>query len=168
MGWTTFYLTFNELEHQFFEHRMNTNIEPNKAFTRFTKLLIELTWPSFFNIKQTRSCSSIGNRIWTPYFWLWWIEHQTSNIVGPITNFLGIFAASTDWARQGVHVGGDQIQVTREKMEQLRRIMEERKAKRRARREARAAPYSTSWSLKSSSTASSEVDAELANLQVKP
>ena len=82
-------------------------------------------------------------------------------------NFLGIFAASTDWARQGVHVAGDQIQVTREKMEQLRRIMEERKAKRRARREARAAPYSTSWSLKSSSTASSEVDAELANLQVK-
>ena len=82
-------------------------------------------------------------------------------------NFMGIFAASTDWARQGVHVGGDQIQVTREKMEQLRRIMEERKAKRRARREARAAPYSTSWSLKSSSTASSEVDAELANLQVK-
>ena len=83
-------------------------------------------------------------------------------------NPMGIFAASTDWARQGVHVGGDQIQVTREKMEQLRRIMEERKAKRRARREARAAPYSTSWSLKSSSTASSEVDAELANLQVKP
>ena len=35
-------------------------------------------------------------------------------------------------------------------MEQLRRIMEERKAKRRARREARASPYSTSWSLKSS------------------
>jgi hypothetical protein len=45
---------------------------------------------------------------------------------------------------------GDQLQVTREKMEQLRRIMDERKARRRARREARAAPYSTSWSLKSS------------------
>ena len=44
----------------------------------------------------------------------------------------------------------DQLQVTREKMEQLKRIMEERKAKRRARREARASPYSTSWSLKTS------------------
>ena len=44
----------------------------------------------------------------------------------------------------------DQIKVTKGKMEQLKRIMEERKAKRRARREARASPYSTSWSLKSS------------------
>ncbi len=43
----------------------------------------------------------------------------------------------------------DQLAVTRGKMEQLRRIMEERKARRRARREARAAPYSTSWSVKS-------------------
>ena len=76
------------------------------------------------------------------------------------------FSASTDWTRQGVQVSGDQIQVTREKMEQLRRIMEERKARRRARREARAAPYSTSWSLKSSSTTSAEVANELNNLQV--
>ncbi len=55
-----------------------------------------------------------------------------------------------DWTR-GQATGQtmeDQIQVTREKMEQLRRIMEERKAKRRARREARASPYSTTWSLK--------------------
>ena len=53
-------------------------------------------------------------------------------------------------------------------MEQLRRIMEERKARRRARREARASPYSTSWSLKSSSTSSAaaEVENELSNLQV--
>ena len=50
----------------------------------------------------------------------------------------------------------DQLQVTKGKMEQLRRIMEERKARRRARREARAAPYSTSWSLKSSDTMDSE------------
>ena len=58
--------------------------------------------------------------------------------------------------------------MTREKMEQLRRIMEERKARRRARREARASPYSTSWSLKSSSTtsATTEVETELSNLQV--
>ena len=35
-----------------------------------------------------------------------------------------------------------------EKVEQLKKIMEERRAKRRARREARAAPYSTSWSMK--------------------
>uniref|UniRef100_A0A0K2TBN9 Putative LOC100646570 [Bombus terrestris] n=1 Tax=Lepeophtheirus salmonis TaxID=72036 RepID=A0A0K2TBN9_LEPSM len=44
----------------------------------------------------------------------------------------------------------EQLQVTRDKMEQLRRVMEERKARRRARREARAAPYSTSWSVRSS------------------
>ena len=50
----------------------------------------------------------------------------------------------------------DQIKVTKGKMEQLKRIMEERKAKRRARREARAAPYSTSWSLKSSETMETE------------
>ena len=49
--------TFNELEHV---HHLKIelrdlifgfnqmNIEPNRAFTRFTKLLIELTWISFF------------------------------------------------------------------------------------------------------------------------
>jgi hypothetical protein len=54
----------------------------------------------------------------------------------------------------------DQIKVTKGKMEQLKRIMEERKAKRRARREARAAPYSTSWSLKSSETMETEEQEE--------
>ena len=82
--------------------------------------------------------------------------------------FFSAAASSTDWTRQGFQLAGDQIQVTREKMEQLRRIMEERKARRRARREARASPYSTSWSLKSSSTSSAaaEVENELSNLQV--
>lgn len=52
----------------------------------------------------------------------------------------------------GTEILRDQINVTKGKMEQLKRIMEERKARRRERREARAAPYSTSWSLKSSDT----------------
>ena len=61
-------------------------------------------------------------------------------------------ASSLEAIGGGGRPSTDQLQVTREKMEQLRRIMEERKAKRRARREARASPYSTSWSsgLKSS------------------
>ncbi|XP_067009421.2 midnolin homolog isoform X2 [Anabrus simplex] len=42
-------------------------------------------------------------------------------------------------------------QATRGKMEHLRLIMEERRARRRARREARAAPYTTQWSAKSES-----------------
>jgi hypothetical protein len=48
----------------------------------------------------------------------------------------------------------DEQKVTRSKMEHLKRIMEERKARRRMRREAAAAraaaQYSTSWSVKSS------------------
>jgi len=45
----------------------------------------------------------------------------------------------------------EQLNVTRHKVEALRRIMEERKAKRQARRQAaaRAASYSTAWSVKS-------------------
>ena len=84
----------NRLEHHFFEHRTNSNmfidgwlnsnsqllasheqtsnIERNRAFTRFTKLLI-----IFSNIEWTRTCSSFGNRTWTPYFWLPTIDHQT-------------------------------------------------------------------------------------------
>ena len=46
-----------------------------------------------------------------------------------------------------------QDEVTKTKMEQLRRIMNEQKARRRARREAKASPYSTSWSLKSAAAA---------------
>merc|ERR1712150_168269 len=48
--------------------------------------------------------------------------------------------------------------------EQLKRIMEERKARRRARREARAAPYSTSWSLKSSDTTEDMEEREETNV----
>ena len=35
----------------------------------------------FSNIERTRTCSSIGDRTRTPYFWLRTIEHRTSNIV---------------------------------------------------------------------------------------
>ena len=63
-------------------------IEHNRAFTRFTKLLIKLTQTSFFlNIERTQMCSSSGNQTRTPYFYLPTIEHQTSNIVWPITTF---------------------------------------------------------------------------------
>ena len=65
----------NELEHHFLASDDRTsNFEPNWAFTRFTKLLIELTWTSFFEY-QTKTCSSIGNWTQTPYFWLRTIEH---------------------------------------------------------------------------------------------
>ena len=40
----------------------------------------------FSNIERTRTCSFVGNRTRTPYFWLRTIEHRTSNIVRPITN----------------------------------------------------------------------------------
>ena len=40
-----------ELEHPIFGFE-RTNIEPNKAFTKFTKLLIELTRTSFFQISN--------------------------------------------------------------------------------------------------------------------
>ena len=57
MGWTPYYRASNELQHH------------------------------FSNIEQTWTCSSSGNWIRTPNFWLQTIEHQTSNIVQPITNF---------------------------------------------------------------------------------
>ena len=72
-GSNTIYRTSNKLEQNrtsFFKHRINSNMfiymwlksnilflasndwtlnfEPNKAFTRFTKLLIKLTWTLFF------------------------------------------------------------------------------------------------------------------------
>jgi len=62
----------------------------------------------------------------------------------------------------------DQLQVTKGKMEQLRRIMEERKARRRARREARAAPYSTSWSVKSKTTKGEEDDDSSSSAEAAP
>ena len=70
-------------------------------------------------------------------------------------------ASSLEAIGGGGRPSTDQLQVTREKMEQLRRIMEERKAKRRARREARASPYSTSWSLKSSEAIAATASANL-------
>ena len=43
------HLLVNELEHPIFGfERSNINFEPNRAFTRFTKLLIKLTRTSFF------------------------------------------------------------------------------------------------------------------------
>lgn len=62
-------------------------------------------------------------------------------------------ATATAITEAGAPVTVPQEQVTKSKMEQLRRIMDEQKARRRARREARAAPYSTSWSLKSAKAA---------------
>ena len=40
----------------------------------------------FWNIEGTWTCSSFGNRTWTPYFWLQTIEHPTLNIVRSIPN----------------------------------------------------------------------------------
>ena len=53
-----------ELKHTNFGFEQ-TNIAPNMAFTRFTKLLI-----IFPNIERTQMCSSFGNQTQTPYFWL--------------------------------------------------------------------------------------------------
>ena len=47
----------------------------------------------FSNIEQTRTCSSIGDRTRTPYFWLPTIKHQTSSLIG----------LSLDWL-QGVQL----------------------------------------------------------------
>ena len=52
MGRTPFYRTLNELEHH------------------------------FSNIERTRTCSSIGDRTRTPYFWLRTVEYRTSNLIG--------------------------------------------------------------------------------------
>lgn len=55
------------------------------------------------------------------------------------------FDASKEDEKQQVE---DQLNITRNKVEQLRKIMEERRARRKARREARtAAPYSTQWTV---------------------
>ena len=64
MGPTPFYRTSNELEHH------------------------------FWNIEQTRTCSSIGDRTGTPYFWLWTIEHRPSNLIGLSLDLLNY---SSNW-----------------------------------------------------------------------
>ena len=79
----------------FFEHQTNLNM-----FVYWWSSNIESKTPSLdllihssnrlehhsFNIKRTRTCSSFGNQTQATYFWLWTIEHRTSNIVRPITN----------------------------------------------------------------------------------
>ena len=55
-----------------------SNFEPNRAFTRFTKLLIKQTQTSFYrksNKLHIFICSYFSNR--TPYLWLWTIKLQT-------------------------------------------------------------------------------------------
>ena len=62
-----------------------------------------------------------------------------------------------------LEAGPEQDQVTKNKMERLRRIMDEQKARRRARREAAASkPYSTSWSLKSTQSPQEQLAAAAA------
>ena len=57
VNWVNIFLIFNLLSDTFliffFLSIFLLNIEPNGAFTRFTKLLIELTWTSFFWISNT-------------------------------------------------------------------------------------------------------------------
>ena len=102
MGRTPFYRTSNKLEHHFqtlnklkcvhllgieLKHPIfgfeRTNIEPNKAFTKFTKLLIELTRTSFFQISnELERVHLLEIELKHPIFAF---EHRTSNIVRPIT-----------------------------------------------------------------------------------
>ena len=65
-----------------------SNFKPNKAFIRFTKLFIKLTRTSFFRTsnKLQRGYLLVIEHTRTPYFWLLMIEHQTLNIVRPITS----------------------------------------------------------------------------------
>ena len=70
MGQTPYYRTSNELEHH------------------------------FSNIEWTRTCSSIGDRTGTPYFWLRTIEHRTSNLIGLWLNLLNY---SSNWLSSKWH-----------------------------------------------------------------
>ena len=105
-GFNTTLSHIQRTQTSFFEHQTNSNVlmywwsniktlflalndrtsnfEANRAFSRFTKLPIELTRASFSNIEQTQTCLSIDNQIGTPMFWLRTIEHRTSNIVRPV------------------------------------------------------------------------------------
>ena len=58
----------------------------DRAFPRFTKLLIERTDSNiiFLNIERTWMCSSIGNQTWISNFWLRTMKHRAFNIVQPI------------------------------------------------------------------------------------
>ena len=108
MGRTPFYRTSNELEHHFLNIKRTQLCSSIGDWTRTpyfcfrmleheTSNLIGLSidllysWTHsniiFSNVERTWTCSSIGNRFRTPYFWLQTIEHQTSNIVQPITTY---------------------------------------------------------------------------------
>ena len=59
----------------------------------------EWTETSFFEHWTTQTCSFIGDRTRTPYFWLRTVEHQTSNIVRPITRSSKVcIGVSLGWA----------------------------------------------------------------------
>ena len=51
--------------------------------TPFYRTSIELGH-HFSNIERTRTCSFIGDRTRTPYFWIRTNGYQTSNLIGPL------------------------------------------------------------------------------------
>ena len=61
-----------------------------------------------------------------------------------------------------------QLNITKTKMEALKRIMEERRAKREARRQAQARPYSTAWSVKSEAKTVEKAEAEESYIKAEP
>ena len=61
--------------------------------TPFYRTSIELEH-HFLNIERTQTCSSIGDRTRTPYFWLRTNEHRTSNLIGLSLNLLNY---SSNW-----------------------------------------------------------------------
>ena len=59
-------------------------IDPSLDLLNFSSNRLE---HCFSNTERTWTCLASGNRTWTPCFWLQTIQHQTSNIVRPITSF---------------------------------------------------------------------------------
>ena len=49
---------------------------------------IEQTRTSFFNHRWTGTCSSFGDRTWTPNFWFLTNGHLTSNLIEPSLDLL--------------------------------------------------------------------------------
>ena len=81
MGRTPFYRTLNEFKRV---HVFGIELEhkPNRAFTRFTKLLIELTWTSFFRtLNKFEFVHLLVIKLEYPIF-----GFEQSNIVRPITS----------------------------------------------------------------------------------
>ena len=66
VGRTRFYWTSNKLEHH------------------------------FLNVERIRTCSSIGDQTWTPYFWLRTNEHGTLNLIGLLLDLLDY---SSNWLK---------------------------------------------------------------------